>query len=358
MVVAIVPRCQGEPETSLVNGVELRRVLRRSTLPMTITELYEMRRAIRSAAQDRFDLILAHGDIAVVAALSVRPRLPIALVFHASGLREAQHRRSLGVTPIERLRSRGIEPFLYIYERLALRYASRILVLSDFSRRLVMDIEPRAASRLRVVGGGVDLDVFSPTADREALRRALGIGESEIVLMSARRLVNRMGIEMLLEAIRELRERREDLKLVIVGDGELRRSLEAQRDRLGMVDSAVFLGRVLDAQLIDWYRAADVFVLPTIAYEGFGMVTAEALACGTPVVGTDVGATSEILKPLDEDLLALGADSSSLAAAIDRVVERTTPEFRTRCHEYARAHLGWHAVICRWEQALLSAQST
>ncbi len=204
-----------------------------------------------------------------------------------------------------------------------------------------------------VVGGGVDTDVFSPAIDREALRNRLGVTPTQKLLVSARRLIGRMGLEMLLSAFNQLHKRDPCARLVIIGDGELRQTLEAQRDRLGLASSVQFIGRVSDVALRDWYRAADIFVLPTIAYEGFGMVTAEALACGTPVVGTSVGATGEILKPLDEDLLATEASASSLLSAIERIAASTGPAFRASCYHYAREHLSWERVLDHWEESLM-----
>ena len=170
--------------------------------------------------------------------------------------------------------------------------------------------------------------------------------------MTARRLVGRMGLEMLLHAFHELSARRSDVRLIVIGEGELRGVLEVERDRLGLSESVSFMGGVSDSALRDWYGAADAFVLPTLAYEGFGMVTAEALACGTPVVGTRVGATGEILARLDERLLADDVDPKSFAAAIERTLTYTSPSFRERCRAYAIENLDWDTTIGRWEVAL------
>ena len=157
---------------------------------------------------------------------------------------------------------------------------------------------------------------------------------------------------MLLAAFRELHDHNENTRLIIIGRGELLSALELQRDQLNLQDSVQFIGRVSDTELRDWYCAADVFVLPTVAYEGFGMVTAEALACGTPVVGTPVGATHEILAPLNQDLLATEANASSLVSAIDRSLAWATPTTRTACSVYAQEQLSWDHVLDHWDQAL------
>jgi glycosyltransferase involved in cell wall biosynthesis len=112
---------------------------------------------------------------------------------------------------------------------------------------------------------------------------------------------------------------------------------------------------VPDGELRDWYRAADAFVLPTVAYEGFGIATAEALASGTPVVGTPVGATPELLTPLEPAMVSAGTTPEQLRAAIGRVLAMTGPELRERCRRYAVENLAWSSTVVRWETALAEA---
>jgi glycosyltransferase involved in cell wall biosynthesis len=351
-LLAIVPRCDGQPETELVDGVELRRCLRRGLLPQTATDVYETRRAIGALGRRDFDVVLSHHVGCTTAAKSLRSSAPHTLVFHASPQREASHRRANGLALGERIRSLCVEPLLYLQERYALKHADRILVLSEFSRGLVLEADARAAERIEVVGGGVDTHRFSPAGDRQALRDRLGVAREQKLLVSARRLVSRMGLEMLLRAFCQLHDGDERTRLAIIGEGELLGSLESQREQLGLRGSVRFVGRVSDAELRDWYCAADVFVLPTVAYEGFGMVTAEALACGTPVVGTPVGATAEVLAPLDSAMLAAEASAPALALALRSTLARASEDTRAACRAYAQERLGWERVLDRWEDAL------
>ena len=108
------------------------------------------------------------------------------------------------------------------------------------------------------------------------------------LVFTVRRLEPRMGVENLVEAARLLDDIPE-LRVVIAGAGR-RRELETLRERLAP-RASVELDRsgARRRAAACWYRAADLFVLPSVAYEGFGLVTAEALASGTPVVGTRCG---------------------------------------------------------------------
>ena len=173
---------------------------------------------------------------------------------------------------------------------------SRILVLSSFSRGLVEELHPKHADRIRVVQGGIDTRFFHPEGDQQAARRLLGLPAEASTSSHARRLDARMGLEELLRAFALVGDER--VTLAIVGRGMLEAALRNLASELGLASRVRFVGTVSDEELRDWYRAADLFVLPTTAYEGFGLATAEALACGTPVLGTPVGATPELLEPL------------------------------------------------------------
>jgi glycosyltransferase involved in cell wall biosynthesis len=235
-------------------------------------------------------------------------------------------------------------------ERAAVRRAASIFVLSEFSRSLIQVDHPEHIGKTHLLSGGVDTSAFSPADGRAAACDRLGADPSPRLLVTARRAEPRMGLEQLLRAVALLED---DVGLAVIGDGPLGGDLRRLSGTLGLDGRVRFVGRVAEEELHDWYRAADLFVLPTEAYEGFGMVTVEALASGTPVVGTPVGATPELLEPLDPRLVARGADAASLAAAIEEVLTFADEGFRARCRDYAADRFDWETVIARWERALM-----
>ena len=162
-----------------------------------------------------------------------------------------------------------------------------------------------------------------------------------------------MGVENLLQSARTLDDV-DELRIVAAGRRRRQRDVEVLREGLPRGTSVQLIGRVSDDELPLWYRAADLFVLPSVAYEGFGLVTVEALASGTPVVGTRVGATPELLEPLEPLLLSEGTDPTALADAIRAGLRLATPAFRERCREYALARFSWDAVLPEWERVLAS----
>lgn len=207
-------------------------------------------------------------------------------------------------------------------EWLVMSRCRRIIVLSEFMRRRVMATHGIAPERIVLIPGAADPGLFRPTVDRRALRRTLGLPEDRTILFTVRNLVPRMGLDMLLEAVSELGESGRRCLLVIGGEGPLRARLEAGIRQRQLEQVVRLVGFIPEEQLAAYYQAADLVLMPTAQLEGFGLVTVEALACGTPVVGTPVGAIPEVLNQIDPVLIAGGADSSAFADALGRVLSR------------------------------------
>jgi glycosyltransferase involved in cell wall biosynthesis len=170
-----------------------------------------------------------------------------------------------------------------------------------------------------------------------------------------------MGLDNLIRAVPAVAARRPDVLLLIGGQGPERGRLERLIHQSGAGGHVRLVGFIPDAQLAAYYQAADLFVLPTLALEGFGLVTAEALACGLPVLGTDVGATPEILRGLDPRLVIPGTGPDALAGAILRFLGGGWAADLSpgRLHGYVRRHYTWDRHVLRTEalyaQALRAA---
>jgi glycosyltransferase involved in cell wall biosynthesis len=345
----LAPHVSGRDQELREGNLRVLRVLDRHRLPQSLIDAVQTWRLARRQRGRGFDVSVAHQTTVAVGLGWAGIDAPRALVFHASPVRESRFLRSRARSPLARVRLLALEALLRPMERLAVRNAEGVLVLSNFSRRIVIEDHPEAAPRVLRVSGGVDTSSFTPGGGMEAARRGLDLPTDARVLLTVRRLEPRMGLEMLLNAVAQLGS---GIDVVIAGTGSLERDLRGLAEQLGLASRARFLGRVADAELADWYRAADLFVLPTAAYEGFGMATVEALASGTPVVGTPVGATPELLGPLEPRLIAERADVAALAEAIRDTLPLARGELRTRARRYAEESFSWSTVAPEWEDAL------
>jgi glycosyltransferase involved in cell wall biosynthesis len=353
LVDVLAPRTRGRRAHAEEGGVLVHRILPRGALPQTLSDAIATFAGARRHGRS-YDVALAHVSPVACGLLAMRDRLPLVLAFHSSERQEIRFRRERS-SGVARMKSFALQLPIALQERIATRRAARVLVLSEFTSRLLLAEEPSVATRTRRVSGGVDLDHFSPGDGLAAARARLGLSENgRPLLVTVRRLDPRMGLEQLVDGVDRLRGACEP-RLAIVGDGPLRASLEQKVADLRLGDLVTLVGSVADDALPDWYRAADLFVLPTEAYEGFGLVTAEALSAGTPVVGTPVGATPELLAPLDPRLVMRSADAEGLAEGIRVGLGLADEVLRRRCTEYARERFDWSKSVVAWEQALEEA---
>lgn len=233
-----------------------------------------------------------------------------------------------------------------------LRRARGVIVNSRFMRRVARGMAPRPMS---VIGIGVDTDIFRPPDDIGATRRRLGLPEGRPVVFTVRRLTPRMGLDNLLTAARRVLDERPEALFVIGGRGEMAETLKRMARDLGIERSVRFTGFIPYEDLPAWYQAADVFVLPTAALEGFGMVMTEAMACGAPVVATPAGAIPETMRRVDSRLLTRDTGAEAIAERILwSLADR--PRLRRlgrRCRQVMEAEYSWDRVGPRVEAEFL-----
>jgi glycosyltransferase involved in cell wall biosynthesis len=233
-------------------------------------------------------------------------------------------------------------------ERKAYRSADRIITLSEAFAKLIVDrygIEP---SRVRVVPGGIDTLMADPGLSRREAREKLGWPTDRPILLSVRRLVRRVGIDKLIEAAKELTRPHPDLLVLVGGTGPLRDEFETRIKELGLENHVKLLGFVPDGDLPIAYAAADCSIVPTQELEGFGLVTIESMAAGTPSVVTPVGSLPEIAGPLDSNLVLPGRTKNDIVAGVKEILSGgvTLPD-ATTCRRYVRDHYDWRVIAPR-----------
>ncbi len=175
------------------------------------------------------------------------------------------------------------------------------------------------ATKVHVWRQGLDTDRFRP-GDRQVARQRLGIPADGRVIVWVGRMVPVKGLDILLAACARLRDHDIKYHLYLVGEGPLRGQYTAQAESRGLCAHVTFVGSRLQEELAEWYRAADLTVLPSRS-EGLPNVLRESLASGTPFVASDVGGISEIADP-NCSLLVPPEDPAALADAIAQGLTR------------------------------------
>ncbi|MDR1996228.1 glycosyltransferase [Azonexus sp.] len=209
--------------------------------------------------------------------------------------------------------------------------AAQVFSVSDSLRQLLLARGVRP-EQIEVVGNGVDTVRFAPQ-DRATCRAALNIPANARVLISVGGLVPRKGFHRVIELLPQLRAGCPELLFLVVGgtsaEGNCRPELERQVKMLGLEDCVRFLGPRRPDELAAVLSAADVFVLAT-ANEGWANVFLEAMACGLPVVTTDVGGNREVVCRDELGIVVPFGNGEALRRAIEDALRRDWDTARIR----------------------------
>lgn len=232
----------------------------------------------------------------------------------------------------------------YMYARFMFRKvvsaAARIITVSQYSKNDIVDHLGVAPEKVSVVYNGVST-IYKPVTDSSALdvvARRYGITGEYIFYVGSHH--PRKNLKRLIQAYAKLRNMSK-CQLVLTGDvEERRRDLYKTVDALGLKGRVLFIGRVGEEDLPALYSMAKVFVLPSF-YEGFGLPLVEAMACGAPVVTSNVTSLPEVAG--DAAMIIAPADTDALTKAVDSVLESTDLRAEMREKGFKRAALfNWH----------------
>jgi teichuronic acid biosynthesis glycosyltransferase TuaC len=248
---------------------------------------------------------------------SWRPDVVLAYWAHPDGDVAVRIARQLGVPSAVIVG--GSDILILPRDRLRRRCVARVLTNTDAVLTVSADLKSKVVDlgispeRVHLWHQGVDVTRFT-AGDRAKARRRLGLPVDGLAAVWVGRMVPVKGLEVLLSAFALIQSQYVSARLYLVGDGPLRPGLEAMCMRLGLSESVSFVGSTLHDQLPDWYRAADLTVLPSWS-EGLPNVLRESLACGTPFVASNVGGIPEIAAGNPARLVPPG-DPEALAAAL------------------------------------------
>ncbi|HTV73809.1 MAG TPA: glycosyltransferase family 4 protein [Candidatus Acidoferrales bacterium] len=296
-----------------------------------------------------FDVLHTHfAYCAIGPSLAIPASVPRLRTFHGAWDQEAD--AGWGgpeAATIKRLK-RGFRRWV---EARDIRRSDAVVTLSEHSKRYVLERFNKAPASVHTVGGGVDFKRFVLVADKKSLRRKLRLPADGPLVMFAGRLVRPKGPFELLAAMQRFISIEPAAHLVIVGDGAERRALEETAAALGIDEHVHFAGYVHE-RMSEYYAAADVLVLASHIPETFGLVTAEALACGLPVIGAPLGATVDILKGLESRLLMKGTSADDIFEALQAFFSADWsralgPDI---VRAYALEHFSWERHAERVEQ--------
>jgi glycosyltransferase involved in cell wall biosynthesis len=327
--------------------------------PIKLTNLAEPEKAIWQrllSIRDKFkktrinkpDAINLHFALYSWPILDILPQgVPITFNFHGPWAAESQaetvnHKLSVFI------KRRLIEQHTY-------NHCDRFIVLSKAFGNILHQQYQIPWNKIHIIPGGVNINWFQPNLSRQAARQQLGWPENRRILFTSRRLVQRVGIDKLLEALAIIKPQIPDIWLAIAGRGHTQAALQQQVTELGLTDNVKFLGFLPDEQLPIAYQAAELTIMPSQSFEGFGLAIIESLASGTPVLCTPIGGMPEILSSFSPDLITTSTTASAIAEKLTEILLGNLPlPSRQQCRQYAISNFDWQQIAQQVRHILLS----
>lgn len=291
--------------------------------------------------RQNFDAIHAHwifpqGFLALLATIVSRQSIPVVVTSHGGDL--------YGL--------RG--QLLSRIKKWVLLRASGITVVSHAMRRDVAEMTGNQVDS-KVLSMGVALQsVFIPPL--------LQGGRDRCQILFVGRLVEKKGVDVLLRALPKVQANFPAVHLTIVGDGPERSRLECLAKELDVFEIVEFAGRKPNAEIVDFYRSAGVFVMPSIIaadgdQEGLGLVAVEAMGCGCPVIASDLAAIQDVVSDGATGVLFRAGDHEALAAALLRLFgdQALADSLAVSARQYVIDRYDWDVVAERYSQVLTMA---
>ncbi len=186
--------------------------------------------------------------------------------------------------------------FLRFFFEFIVQNTDIITTNSTYTKSRVLQINDTVSNKTHVIPMGVDTEKFNAYG-RDSLETYF---DADCIILTAGRLISIKGINYLIQSMPQILQRFPKAKLVICGDGPEKGNLQRLAEALNISERILFTGYISHDEMIQYYKSADVFILPSIEIDGYkeglGMVIIEAMACGTPVIGTNIGGITDIIK--------------------------------------------------------------
>lgn len=227
-----------------------------------------------------------------------------------------------------------------LFQKIAFKYIDHFFCIHEEERE---ELSRSHNGTTTIQPMGVDFDKYIPEKKSKA-REQLGLDSEAPLVHYLGRLHGGKGIDFLLKAVQELKERGQRVGVNIAGEGPEKENLQKLSKELGIEDQVDFVGFIDESYKVPFYNAADVFVFPS-PYEPYGIVPIEALACKTPLVATDTGIVSQVAEHFKGGSIVVPpTDPSAIASGVKKILEEKNPERRIDRNS-GRKHHGWEEKI-------------
>lgn len=238
-----------------------------------------------------------------------------------------------------------------------MKKSDRIQVLSDHTKEIALSmVGCDMEKKIIKVPGAVDMGLYRSvsSAEKRALKKRLNVPVDRSLFITVRGLKPRTGVDKLIFAADLLKQKGHSFFLLVIGKGPQKTDIEKQINNFSLGGQVKIVSDLSEEDLVSYYQAADLFILPSQAAEGFGTSTIEALASGLVTLGTESGATPEILNLYRRDWIINGLSGDAIFEKIFQYCSQ--PEKFSMPHnaikEITESHFSWPVVARKFLEAI------
>lgn len=334
------------PESEVRDGVNIHRVAPYHGRPLNFfawvhqLNLAMLERGVRLCNGKRYDLVHAHDWLVAYAGRGLKHSFQIPLV---ASVHATEFGRNNGLHNDEQ-RYIGEVEWLLTYE------AWRVICNSRYMREEIEGVFNLPPDKISIIPNGIRPEAFQVAAPDPAVRQRFA-GPGEKILFFIGRLVREKGVQVLLGALPQIRERFPDVRVIIAGQGPYGEELHRLSVHLGLDRQVTFAGYIDEETRNQLYAQADLAIFPSL-YEPFGLVALEAMAAGTPVVVGDSGGFAETVEHGVNGVRVPAENSSALAEQVCTLLG--DPELGRRLARRALQDVSdnysWASIARRYEE--------
>lgn len=231
-------------------------------------------------------------------------------------------------------------------ERAVIKRGRKFIVLSDAFKNILIDQFNINENEITIIPGCVDINHFNINLSRENAREKLGWPRDKKIIIAVRRLVRRMGLDNLIESAAKICSIYPDVIFYIAGRGSMEGELNKKIFENRLNNNVKLIGFIPDEDLPSAYRAADISIVPSTALEGFGLIAAESLSCGTPVLVSPVGGLPEVVRGLDNNLVLGGCSPEDIYFGLSSILSGNIEiPSEEACRMHAYKNFNWSSNI-------------
>ncbi|KAF0132907.1 MAG: glycosyltransferase (group 1) [Candidatus Saganbacteria bacterium] len=202
-------------------------------------------------------------------------------------------------------------------EKPTITSANAVIATSNEQAELIKNYYSIGSDKIFKIYNGMNLSQFAPGPKPQELIKKFNITPGKRIILAAARLEAEKGIQHIIKALKFINE---DVKLLVLGDGSYRKSLENLAKKLGLNDKVVFLGFVSLDDLPKYFNLCDVFVNPTIRQNGYDLTTLESMACERPTIATNIGSHPTLIQNGNNGLLFTKGNDKELAGCVIKLL--------------------------------------